>query len=694
MTGSLGDRLNQARELQFIGRDGEIKLVRDFLTAPDPPYALLYFFGPGGVGKTSLLRQITSFAQQLTMQIVQLDGRNLDPSPAAFLGSIQQQLALSSSDGLIEELGKQRTLLTIDTAEHLFPLEGWLQESFLPQLPTRVYVIIAGRNPPALRWQAAPGWRDLMHVRSLENLSAGESRDFLAQRKVPASEHKAILQFTHGHPLALSLVADVVAQQPDTHFRPEEVPDVVKTLLEQFLQEAPSTNHRAALEAASQIRLVNEPLLQAMLQVADAHPYFEWLRGLSFMDAERWGIFPHDLAREALSTDLRWRNPAWMAELHDRARNYFMAQFRQGNPREQRRVLEEYIFLHRENPVIRPFFEWQSSGAVFTDQYRPDDQPAVLAMIEQHEGAAAAAIAAYWLERQPAGTIVLRSADSETHGVLIQVSLEKTTAEEREIDPGVQAVWRFLQKQTSLRRGETATFFRFWLAKDSYQDVSPVQSRIFLNMVQHYLTTPGLAYTFIPCADAPFWQEVFAFADLHRLPEADFEVDGHTFGVYGHDWRRVPPLNWLALMAERELGDAVESTTDLASQSGLEPVVLDEAAFTAAVRDALRHYASQPALLENPLLNSRLVISRSPAVESPAERAAILLQLLRQTIDQLQHSPREAKCYRALYHTYLQPAPTQEKAAELLDLPFSTYRRHLRQGIEQVVQRLWALELG
>jgi hypothetical protein len=52
------------------------------------------------------------------------------------------------------------------------------------------------------------------------------------------------------------------------------------------------------------------------------------------------------------------------------------------------------------------------------------------------------------------------------------------------------------------------------------------------------------------------------------------------------------------------------------------------------------------------------------------------------------------KLYRALYHTYLQPAATQELAAELLDLPFSTYRRHLKASIERLTALLWQQELA
>ena len=54
---------------------------------------------------------------------------------------------------------------------------------------------------------------------------------------------------------------------------------------------------------------------------------------------------------------------------------------------------------------------------------------------------------------------------------------------------------------------------------------------------------------------------------------------------------------------------------------------------------------------------------------------------------------REAKLYRALFNTFLHPAPTQEGAAGLLGLPFSTYRRHLKTGIMRLEEILWQWEI-
>jgi hypothetical protein len=499
-----------------------------------------------------------------------------------------------------------------------------------------------------------------------------------------------VLDFTHGHALALSLVADVYDQGPDTRFRPEDAPDIIQTLLDQLVQQVPSPLHRAALEASSLVRLMTESLLATLLKQEDTHDLFEWLRGLSFMETEKRGLFPHDLAREALAADVRWRNPDRFAELHARARAYYIARINAASGQEQRWIISDLVYLHRDNPSVRPFFLWQQSGAVFTDAFRSDDIEALAEMVERHEGQESAALAVHWFSRQPHNVSVLRGASGDPVGFLARVTLEATSPEDRQLDPGVEAVMSVLSRKP-LRSGETATFFRFWMALEDYQSVSPEQSRLFLNMVQDYLVTPGLAYSFLPCSEPAFWRVMFEYADMERLTEADFTVGGRLYGVYGHDWRLTPPTVWLELMAEREMNTSPPRRRE---RPGEALIVLSEADFAIAVRDALRDYTDAAALATNPLARSRLILAASGSDATPAARAEALRKLLREATDSLQESPRLAKFHRAIHHTYLQPAITQEQAAEVLDLPFSTYRRHLRSGIEEVTARLWAREIG
>src|SRR5579871_2811060 len=295
----LGDHLSSARHQQFVGREAERERFQAALAAAELPFHVLFVCGPGGVGKSSLLREFVYCCEQAGLPWISLDARNLDPSPESFQSALRSALGLAPEDTPLAAMAAKvdRGVLLIDTYELLAPLDSWLRDTFLPELPEHALVVIAGREPPSPAWRADAGWRSLLQVMPLRNLSPSESRAYLARRSVPLAQHDAILDFTHGHALALSLVADGFAQRPDDRFKPESAPDVVRALLQQFMQQVPGPAQRAALECCGIVRLTTEPLLADLLQMPDAHDLFEWLRGLSFIESGQQGIYPHDLAR-------------------------------------------------------------------------------------------------------------------------------------------------------------------------------------------------------------------------------------------------------------------------------------------------------------------------------------------------------------------------------------------------------------
>lgn len=688
MTTLLAERLENARRSRLIKRVAECDLFQSALQADQLPFHLLYILGPGGVGKTTLLHEFAHLAATMQVDHLYLDGRNLEASPEIFLINLQQQLGVTAPTTPLLALAARQTriVLLIDTYELLSGLDRWLRETFLPALPGTVLVVIACRNPPAIEWRADPGWRQLLRVLPVRNLTTDESRLFLEQRRIPADQQATILAFTRGHPLALALIADAFAQHPDMIFQPAEAPDIIAPLLDRFIQSTPTPAHRAALEACAMVRLTTEPLLAALLDLPDAHDLFIWLRELSFIESEWRGLFPHDLARTAITADLRWRNPTRHGQLQQRARAYYMAQLTQKDLLIQQQALADYLYLDRDNPLVSAHFAWQESGAIFVDTLRATDHGPVLAMIEQYEGSVAARLAAHWLSRQPAGARVLRDALGTPQGFLLLVALDQESDESRAVDPATQRVWHYLARRAPLRPGERATMARFWLTRDGYQGVSPIQSRIFLALVQHALTTPGLAYTFITCADPTFWADVFGYINFARLSDADFQVDGRAYGVFGHDWRALPAMTWLQMVGEPAV------TTDAPAAATSQPAItytqLNDEEFAAAVREALRTFNEPAALSRNLLLGTRLVANAAGVNSSTTQRVAALKALIQKAAAELQASPREIKLYRALHHTYFQPAATQEQAAELLDVPFSTYRRHLGSGISYLVEWL------
>ncbi|MCU0492818.1 MAG: ATP-binding protein [Chloroflexaceae bacterium] len=690
----LAERLSQVRQRHVVGRAEELAFFKDAVSQHELPFFVLHLWGPDGIGKTTLLAEYGSFCEQIGCLCTTLDGRAIEPSPTAFLRQLAQRLGYEHDESALPLLSEsnERRVLLIDSYDSIAALDGWMRDHFLPQLSDQVFVVLASSAPPALDWRADPGWRSVMRIQQLHNFSESESRIYLEQREVPPEQHQAVLEFAHGYPLALSLIADLFAQRRQVQFRPEAAPDMMKSLLAQLVQKVPGPAHRAALEACASVNLMTEALLAAMLNMPDVHELFDWLRSLSFIESGPQGLLPHRTVRAALDADVRWRNPEWHAELHRRARAYYTGRMNHVPARQQQHLLFELIYLHRNNPVVRPFFEWQQNPSLLPEPARPDEWPQLRGWIATHEGDEAASWADFWFSRQPDHVLVFRGNGGQPIGMLLTLALDQATTDELLADPATTAIWSYLQRYAPLRPGEKGTLFRFWLDGTSYQAVSPVQSSIFLTMVRYYLTTPGLAFTMLPCADADFWTGVFAYADLHRLPEADFQVGGRSFGVYGHDWRTTPPAAWLELLGERETAtEAVAAPAQVAKPA---LVVLNQADFAAAVRDVLRDFQRADLLQANPLAQARLVAGRLGTGASPAERASTLQALVREACATLEGAQRDVKLYRALYHTYLQPAPTQEQAAEILDLPFSTFRRHLKAGITSVTELLWQWELN
>ena len=690
----LADRLLRAAHDRFVGRDAPRHLFQEALTAAEPPFFVLYVYGPGGVGKTALLREFRYLCRQEDVAETYLDARMVEPNPEAFLTALREAMLLESGVNPMTALGSatERRVLLIDTFETLVSLERWLYTAFLPNLSEYVLVIVAARKAPASAWTTDSSWQGLLRTMALDNLNPDEGRAYLAKAGVPDDQHEGVIDFTHGHPLALSLIVDTYAQRPGADLDFDADPDVIKTLLDRLVMKVPSPAHRAALEACAMVHYMTEPLLAEMTSVPDVRDLFEWLRGLSFIDSGPFGLFPHDLAREALAADLRWRNPEWYSELHDHARNYYNRRLAETHGRDQQRVLYDYMYLHRDNPIIKPFIDWQGSGSAVPTAATDDDWPILRQMVARHEGEDAAQRADHWFAQQPDGVLVFRGTDKEPVGFLARVALEAVSAEDREIDPAIDAAIRYLERHAPLRPGERATHWRFWMAAEEYQGVSSIQSLLLLKMAQHYLTTPELAFSFLPTAAAEFWAPFCAYIELDRLPEADYEMEGHHYGVFGHDWRVVPPMMWLDRMAQKEVATSDEPAPETAPKKAL--LVLSEEAFGEAVREALRGYARPHTLQGSPLLSARVVAAHLDGEADEAERIEALVALLRETAEALKEVPRQDKAYRALDRTYFRPAPSQEQAAELLDLPYSTFRRHLKAGIDELTAMLWRREIG
>jgi hypothetical protein len=670
----LADFVQRRRHELFVGRAAERGAFRDLLEASQP--GVLFIHAQGGAGKTALLHELLHVCREAGVAALRLDGGQIDPTPSALL----TQLAGTPLDSVADLHSLRARVLMIDTFESLAPIESWFRESFLPALPAGMRVVVASREPPSGAWRSDAGWHGLLKTVALEELSPDESRDYLTRRGVPESQQPAVLSFTHGHALALSLVADLFAHAPNTEFSAEQAADVVRALVAQLLRAVPDPMQRAALEVCAIAHTTTEPLLATLLDTPDVHAQFEWLRGLSFMQTDRAGIFPHKLARKALIADLMIRDPRRLRGLRERALRYLVS--RSASAAEWRSSAIEcmYHIFQLFPKSVQSLFGEDRNRRLQAEIATARDLPALVALVERYEGRESAAIASHWFHRQPHNVTVIRDSTPEPAGLFATVSLHGLDDDQRRIDPAIERLLDYLGNGR-LPVGRTATVLRFWLARDTYQERSSVMRLVASLVNQNHLVTPQLGYSFLMGSNPDLHAQVVTLGGFVRTPELDFDVGGRRYGVFAQDWRETTPVKFLAQLVQT--GQALTSET---------PTAFDAEPFAHGVRMALRQLNEPHLLVENPLLNARVVLARAPAEAASATRAEALRALLSETIQRLESTPRSRKHRAALEATFVESIGTQEETAEALGLPFSTYRRHLSDGIAAVVDLLWRQE--
>jgi hypothetical protein len=365
--------------------------------------------------------------------------------------------------------------------------------------------------------------------------------------------------------------------------------------------------------------------------------------------------------------------------------DYAVERIRATRGREQFQELYSLMFLHRNNPTWQTFAPMEQHGHEYIEAGTADDHGFVIDTVQRHEGARSAEIADRWLQLQPEGLRVLRDIHGEPSGFLLGLDIHGYTREDVAFDPVLTAIFDMMDRHGPLRPGDEALCARFCMGRDAYRTPT---LRLSFAMVGSGLiyTRPRLAWMVTPVVDPDYWRSLFSYVHINPYPDADVTVDGRTWHMYAHDWRQEPIEALDRILTQREMSLSPIQETPTAAPALM---VLPEADFRQAVRRALRDYHRADALAASPLRHSRLVTER--AAPEPVET---IRTLLRDAAEQLAASPRTRRQYDALRHTWFEPARTQEEAAELLDLPFSTYRRHLATAVDRVSAELWRRELA
>ncbi|HEY4012857.1 MAG TPA: sigma 54-interacting transcriptional regulator [Polyangiaceae bacterium] len=136
----------------------------------------------------------------------------------------------------------------------------------------------------------------------------------------------------------------------------------------------------------------------------------------------------------------------------------------------------------------------------------------------------------------------------------------------------------------------------------------------------------------------------------------------------------------------REAAAQGESTT-VPSEPGAE--------FAQALRRALRCNLSVSGLQRNELLRSQMVLEATQGSVAETSTVPAFRDIVRGSLDSLESSsPRGRKQAQVLRLTFIEPAGTQQEAADQLAMAFGTYRRYVTSALAELTSILWFRELS
>ncbi|HEY0821205.1 MAG TPA: AAA family ATPase [Rhizobacter sp.] len=683
----LADRMRERLARTFVGRETELALLAESLAAETPSVPVFLVHGPGGIGKTCLLERARLLAAAHGIDSVRIDARDVEPSvpglARALTGAITAPHGGSDLRATLAACaGAPPRLLVIDTFECVAHLQGWLRENFLAELPPATRVLIGMRTPPDAVWRTDPLWREASRVFGLRALDADACRHYLRTRGIPARHDDAIVRLTHGHPLAMTLVVDVV--QASGEVPPQLGADVVRELAARFTAHAPSELHRRALETCAHARLTTEPLLASAVDAGRARELFDWLASQSVIESAPGGLFPHDLVRAAIDEELQWRNRERHREVHVAVRDHLLR--RAKDPTQAAGATFDILFLHRHAEAMRPFVDYRALGSVYFERGGPSDLPLLAELARNELPLSQQAEMARWCEHRACSVWVVRACPGQVAAATLSIDLAALSDLERDSDPVMAAVWRSLEAVGAPHPGDRQILARWNMVAGGQLQPSNAMNGLQMSQFHQWLTLPDLG-AFVICTEHPdHWAPMMQHIGFARMSACDQVVDGVPTGCYWHDWRALPMSRWLEVMVDRELGLERPMEEPFASPASAR---LPRPDFERAVRDALRALNDRAALATNPLTGSALVGAHRCEAEDAVE---VLRRMLVEAAEALKARPRDHKFWRALELTYLRPAGSQELAAERLGLPFGTYRYQLATGIERIVQALWEQE--
>jgi hypothetical protein len=644
----LGEVADQLDGERFVGRTRQLGLVGDAL-AGRSNLRIFHVHGPGGVGKSALLRAIERQARAAGHPIVRLDGRLIAPTPDA----LATDVARADQDG---------SLLIIDEADELVPLRFELRHLLQTSIRSSTVVVLAGRAAPGREWfdDGLDQVSAEILVRPLDNT---EGRELLRRYEVvdPAGVDQ-LLRWASGYPLALTVGANLLGAPPEPtasngRMGPASSGDGLDDLILARLggREIADVDPDV-LDVACVAPAVDSRLLAAVLPGRPTRSGLAQLRALSVSEQLGSRTTLHRLVRSALRSRLRESDP-------DRYRTIVL---RVADHLRQRALAEDPMIALEladliENPDVRLGFD--ASTSHYADFPRPGDVDELAAFSDAADTAWFARFRR-WCEEQPRQAIAVRRATGELAAMsIICMAAEMPAWADDDIETGPVLA----HLRASGQSDEEAALMHDTIILEDPTDVAACAEVIRVGNAGAMAGAFGTRNPRYMYVTAARWNEYdgtapLGYQEVVELRRSDDERELQTimsdFGPEG-----VPGQMYAIILAE-QAAEAPATTSNTTGQ---------------AVLAAVRSFQDDAALAASPLAPS----------EGPeaARAAAVRAQVEDALVSAFGPSEPDQLLRRAIERTYLDPDGGHGIAQRELHMSRSSFYRHLQKARQQLVDR-------
>ena len=388
---TLRERVADRDAESFVGRGAELDVFERVLGGDDRA-RVVFVHGPGGMGKSTLLREVVRRARRRGYDAIWVDGREVAPFP--------QQI-----ESMVAEITDARPAIVVfDSYELIASLDGSLRDVIVPDLPDATVIVFVSRQPPARGWFEG-GWATLVRSLPLGPLDPDDAVRLATAHGASAADVAALVDRSHGAPLALVAGAE---SGPDGS---------VAMLAERLLGDEVDASRYRTLGVAALARVTTPEMLADVLGDGDPQDSFKWLASRSFAEPLAHGVALHALVADAVKAQLRLQDASGEAELRRRIADHL-----------HRRALAGHRGLSTElqHLVVDPNVRWGFASDVgeryHIDSIRPGDVDIIGTILEAVGAGAWWSITEVFLARYPEFCGVARDSEGRVGGYFVAVA--------------------------------------------------------------------------------------------------------------------------------------------------------------------------------------------------------------------------------------------------------------------------------